>query len=91
LAVLLVFAPAFVATVGDRNNRFPGMLAALLVYFAYSNLLGLSAALVSRAAAGPAALWGVHGVFLVAALYFLRRRHLSQPLWPRPWRKATPA
>jgi len=92
LAVLLVFALAFVATAGaGRNNRFPGMLAALLVYFAYSNLLGLSAALVSRAAAGPAALWGVHGVFLVAALYFLRRRHLSQPLWPRPWRKATPA
>lgn len=88
LAALLVFALAFSAAgaTANRKNRFPGMLAALLVYFAYSNLLGLGAALVSRGAAGPAALWGVHGVFLIIALYFLRRRHLARPLWPRlPW------
>lgn len=84
LAALLVFALAFCAAGARRKNRFPGMLAALLVYFAYSNLLGLSAAWVSRGAASPAALWGVHGVFLIAALYWLRRRHLAQPLWPRP-------
>lgn len=85
LAVLLVFAPAFasVASFAARKNRFPGMLAALLVYFAYSNLLGLAAAQVSRGAS-PAMLWGVHCIFLIAALYVLHRRHFDKPLLPRP-------
>lgn len=85
LAVLLVFALAFsaaAAQISARKNRLPSMAAALLVYFAYSNILGLVAAQVSRGAS-PAMLWGVHCIFLIAALYLLRRRHFAGPLLPR--------
>jgi len=80
LAALLVFALAL-ASGAQRKNRLPGVLVALLVYFAYSNVLGLAAAQVSRGAS-PAALWGVHLIFLAAASVLLRRRHLDKPLWP---------
>jgi len=83
LAALLVFALALgFSSTAQRKNRFPGMLVALLVYFAYSNIAGLVAAQVSRGAAGPMALWGVHLIFLAAALALLRRRHLDKPLLP---------
>ena len=83
LAALLVFALALgFSSTAQRKNRFPGMLVALLVYFAYSNIAGLVAAQVSRGATGPMALWGVHLIFLAAALALLRRRHLGQPLLP---------
>lgn len=84
LAALLVFALAFssLATFTARKRRLPGMLAALLVYFAYSNVLGLAAAQVSRGAS-PVMLWGVHLIFLATALYLLHRRHFDKPLLPR--------
>jgi len=84
LAALLVFALAFssLATFTARTRRLPGMLAALLVYFAYSNVLGLAAAQVSRGAS-PVMLWGVHLIFLATALYLLHRRHFDKPLLPR--------
>jgi len=84
LAALLVFALAFssLATFTARTRRLPGMLAALLVYFAYSNVLGLAAAQVSRGAS-PVMLWSVHLIFLATALYLLHRRHFDKPLLPR--------
>lgn len=84
LAALLVFALAFssLATFTARKRRLPGMLAALLVYFAYSNVLGLAAAQVSRGAS-PVMLWSVHLIFLATALYLLHRRHFDKPLLPR--------
>lgn len=82
LPVLLIFALAF-SSIAYRKNRFPGMLSALLVYFAYSNVLGLLVALVGRGAVQPHwTPWVVHLAFLGAALGLLRRRHLNKPLLP---------
>ena len=82
LPVLLIFALAF-SSIAYRKNRFPGMLSALLVYFAYSNVLGLLVALVGRGAVHPHWMpWVVHLAFLGAALGLLRRRHLNKPLLP---------
>lgn len=81
LPVLLVFALAF-SSIAYRKNRFPGMLSALLVYFAYSNVLGLLVALVGRGTVHPHWTWVVHLALLGAALGLLRRRHLNKPLLP---------
>jgi len=80
LPVLLVFALAF-SSIAYRKKRFPGMLPALLVYFAYSNFLGFAHALIRRGAAHPhLALWVVHLLFLALALHFLHRRNRNLPL-----------
>ncbi|MDA8011729.1 MAG: LPS export ABC transporter permease LptF [Gammaproteobacteria bacterium] len=80
LPVLLIFALAF-SSLDRRKKRFPGMLAALLVYFAYSNFLGFALALIRRGAANPHwTLWAVHLLFLVLALHFLRNRNRNLPL-----------
>ncbi len=82
LPVLLVFALAF-SSITYRKNRFPGMLSALLVYFAYSNALAVGVALIGRGLAHPHwTLWAVHLLFLGFAVALLRRRNRNQPLLP---------
>ena len=82
LAVLMIFALAF-ATPTYRRKRFPALLAALLVYFAYANLLGVGVALIRRGATDPhLTLWVVHFLFLAAAIFLLRRRSSNLPLLP---------
>ncbi|MGI9310074.1 MAG: LPS export ABC transporter permease LptF [bacterium] len=82
LPVLMIFALAF-SSVAYRNNRFPGMLPALLVYFAYSNCLGLGVALIRRGDADPHwTLWAVHVAFACVALWLLRRRARNLRLLP---------
>ena len=82
LPVLMVFALAF-SSITYRKNRFPGMLAALLVYFAYANVLGLGVALIRRGAVHPhLTLWAAHLVFLGFAVFLLYRRNLNKPLLP---------
>ncbi len=82
LPVLMVFALAF-SSITYRKARFPGMLSALLVYFAYANLLGLGVALIRRGAAHPhLTLWVVHLAFLGLAVWLLHRRNLNKPLLP---------
>ena len=83
LPILMIFALAF-SSIAYRKARFPGMLPALLVYFAYSNVLGLGTALIRREVVNPhVALWVVHLVFLGLAVCLLRRRNLNQRLLPR--------
>jgi len=80
LPVLLLFALAF-SRIAHRKKRFPGMLSALLVYFAYSNFLGFALALIRRGAAHPhLTLWAVHLLFLALAVHFLHRRNRNLPL-----------
>ena len=82
LPILMLFALAFSST-RYRKTRFPGLLTALLVYFAYSNVLGLAVALVRRGSVHPhLALWVVHIVFLVLAIYMFRRRSQNLRLLP---------
>ena len=82
LPILMLFALSF-SSISYRKNRFPGMLAALLVYFAYSNILGLAVALARRGELNPyLASWYVHFAFLVLAIYLFRRRSRNQRLIP---------
>ena len=82
LPVLMVFALAF-SSITYRKSRFPGMLSALLVYFAYANILGFGVALIRRGAVHPhLALWVVHLIFLGFAVFLLHRRSLNKPLLP---------
>ncbi|WP_423910841.1 LPS export ABC transporter permease LptF [Candidatus Spongiihabitans sp.] len=86
LPILMLFALSF-SSIAYRKNRFPGMLAALLVYFAYSNVLGLVVALIRRGLVNPHfSLWIVHLAFLCLAVYFFRRRCDNLRLIPGlPW------
>ena len=82
LPVLLVFALSF-SSITYRSSRFPGMFSALLVYFAYSNVLGLGVAMIRRGAANPhLALWVIHGIFLIIAVYVFSRRCAEKSLIP---------
>ncbi|HEY8555541.1 MAG TPA: LPS export ABC transporter permease LptF [Burkholderiales bacterium] len=85
---LLVFVLAFYALVlahtDARRGRLLNLFAAILVYFIYSNLLGLGETWLKRGAL-PAALglWWVHGAMLAIALFLLYRRNRNRPLLPR--------
>lgn len=82
LPILMLFALAF-SSITNRKNRLPGMVSALLIYFAYSHLLGVGVALIRRAATHPhLTLWAVHLVFLLFAVFLLHRRNLNKPLLP---------
>lgn len=82
LLVLMIFALAF-SSITYRKNRFPGMMTALLMYFAYSNLLGFGVALIRRGAANPhLTLWLIHVVFLALAVFLFRRRCQNKRLIP---------
>ncbi len=86
LPILMIFALSF-SSITYRKNRFPGMLTALLVYFAYSNMLGLVVALIRKGLVHPHfSLWIVHFAFLCLAVYFFRRRCNNLRLIPGlPW------
>ena len=82
LPVLMIFALSF-SSITYRKARFPGMMAALLVYFVYSNMLGFAVAMIRKGAVNPhVGLWVVHAVFLTLALYFFFRREKNKRLLP---------
>mgnify|MGYP001596680058 CR=1 FL=1 len=82
LPVLMLFALSF-SSIRYRKARFPGMMAALLVYFIYSNLLGFAVALIRKGSVSPhLGLWIVHGLFLSLALFFFYRRDQNKRLLP---------
>lgn len=82
LPVLMLFALAF-SSITPRRQRFPALLAALLLYFTYANTLTLGLALIRRNLAHPhLTLWAIHLLFLALALTLLHRRHHNQPLLP---------
>ena len=83
LPILMLFALSF-SSISYRKSRFPGLLPALLLYFAYANVLGYVLALIRRAQVHPHfSLWIVHIVFLSLAVYFFWRR--SRNLRLLPW------
>ncbi len=89
--VLALFAMVF-AYNNARSGRYTGLFIAVLVYFVYSNLLGVGNALLKQGRIPVAlGLWWVHGLAAVLAVWWLRRRHANLPLLPalRPrWRRA---
>lgn len=85
---LLVFVLALYAVVlahtDARRGRMANLFAAILVYFIYSNLLGLGETWILRGQVPPAlGLWWVHGLMAGVALYLFHRRSRNRPLWPR--------
>jgi lipopolysaccharide export system permease protein len=83
---ILVFVLALFALVlaytDVRRGRLANLFAAILVYFIYSNLLGLGQTLIKKAAF-PAVLglWWLHALALLLAIYLLRRRVNNKPLF----------
>ncbi len=82
LPVLMLFALSF-SSIRYRKARFPGMMAALLLYFIYSNLLGFAVAMIRKGTVNPhVGLWVVHAGFLALAIFFFHRRNQNKRLLP---------
>ncbi len=82
LPILMIFALCF-SNQTYRKKRFPGMIPALLVYFAYFNAMGAGIALIRRGTLHPhLSLWVVHLLFLTVAVYFFSRRSRNLRLLP---------
>jgi lipopolysaccharide export system permease protein len=84
-AIILALAAVMLVKASSERGRFAGLLSAILIYFVYSNLLGIARNLVRKGALptylGP---WWVHALLLalILFLYFypaLRRWRLSRP------------
>ena len=62
------------------------MFLALLVFFLYSNLLGVFAGMLnSGKIPGYIGLWPVHGIFALFATYAFWRRQNHLPLFSLAW------
>ncbi len=84
--VLPIFALVLAYT-DARRGRLANLFAAILVYFIYSNLLGMGQTFIKKAQLPPeAGLWWVHGGFILIGAYLLWRRLRNRPLLPLPGR-----
>jgi len=91
ILVFVLAAFALVLAYTDaRRGRLSNLFTAVLVYFIYSNLLGLGVTFLKKGQV-PAALglWWVHLLFAALAALWLARRAAHKPLWARPRRPAT--
>lgn len=78
--VLAMYALALAYT-DARRGRFSNLFGAILVYFLYSNLLGLGVTLLKKGQVPLwLGLWWVHLLFAAVAAALLARR-----VWQRPW------
>jgi lipopolysaccharide export system permease protein len=85
---VLVFVLALYAMVlaytDARRGRLANLFAAILVYFIYSNLLGLGQTIIKKGQVPSGlGLWWVHGVMLGIAIFMLYQRNQNRPLLPR--------
>jgi lipopolysaccharide export system permease protein len=82
--LILALLALAMAHTDPRKGRVGNVLAAVLVYFIYSNVLGVGETLLQDGRV-PAVigLWWVHAAFAVVAAYLLMRRAHNWPLLPR--------
>jgi lipopolysaccharide export system permease protein len=81
--VLAVFALVLAHT-DARRGRIGNLLAAILVYYTYANLLGVGETLLKSGRVPPGAgLWWVHLSMGTIGVYLLVRRTQNKPLLPR--------
>ena len=81
LFVLALFAMVFAYT-DLRRGRMSNLFVAIVVYFVYSNLLGIGETMLQRGSVPSAlGLWWVHGGMMLVAAYLLWRRSRNQPLF----------
>ncbi|MCY4051188.1 MAG: LPS export ABC transporter permease LptF [Gammaproteobacteria bacterium] len=75
LGILLLIALSF-SSPSYRKGRFLSMLFAFLIYFFYSNMLGVATALDNKESFSPQAiLWLTHFIFFVGGTFLLYIRH----------------
>ena len=86
LFVLALYAVVLAYT-DVRRGRMSNLFVAVVVYFVYSNLLGIGETMLQNGRVPAAAgLWWVHGGMALVALYFLRQRAHDRPLISLPAR-----
>ncbi|GAB4507107.1 MAG: LPS export ABC transporter permease LptF [Sulfuricaulis sp.] len=81
LFVLALFAMAFAYT-DVRRGRMSNFFVAIVIYFVYSNLLGIGETMLQNGSI-PAALglWWIHGGMGLVAAYLLWQRQCNRPLF----------
>ncbi len=80
IPIMTLMALSF-ATISYRESRMPGMIFALLTYFAYINFLGVAVSMAKRGSIDPH--WGlyfVHIAFALLAIYRFSRRVADKSL-----------
>jgi lipopolysaccharide export system permease protein len=82
LMILPLAAIALALSYTDpRRGRFYNLFLSILVFFMYSNLLGIGKTLVWEGRLPAyASFWTVHLLFISLAAWFLWRRHQGLPL-----------
>lgn len=84
LFVLMLFAVVLAFT-DVRQGRLSNLFVAIVVYFVYSNLLGIGKTMLEDGRMpSMAGLWWVHGGMALMAAYFLRQRAHNRPLISLP-------
>jgi lipopolysaccharide export system permease protein len=86
LSVFVLTFFALVLSYTDiRRGRLSNLFVAILVYFIYSNLIGLANALLHKGKMPQAlGIWWVHALMALLVIYFLRRRAAGRPLISLP-------
>ncbi len=86
LFVLMLYAVALAYT-DVRRGRLSNLFVAIVVYFVYSNLLGIGETMLQNGSVPPAVgLWWVHGGMALVAAYLLWQRNHNRPLISLPVR-----
>ena len=66
-----------------RQGRFANLFIAVLIYFAYANMIMIAnAMIVNNALSVEAGLWWVHALFAALTVYLLWRRTRNRPVIP---------
>ena len=89
LFVLAMYAVAFAYT-DVRRGRLSNLFVAIVVYFVYSNLLGIGETMLQNGSVPAlAGMWWVHGGMALVAAYLLWQRAHNRPLisLPAGWRR----
>ena len=88
LPVLMLFALAL-GRVNPRERRLLPLFWALVIYFVYTNMVGIGIAGLRQGGAGAlTGLWLLHGLFGLAGAYLFWRRANDRPLLSLPSRKS---
>jgi lipopolysaccharide export system permease protein len=86
LFVLALYAMVFAYT-DTRRGRMSSFFVAIVVFFVYSNLLGIGETMLQKRSVPQAlGLWWVHGGMVLMAVYLLRQRLRNRPLFASPLR-----
>lgn len=84
LFILTLYAMALAYT-DVRRGRLSNLFVAIVVYFVYSNLLGIGETMLQNGSVSPAVgLWWVHGGMVLVAVYLLLQRSQNRPLISLP-------